>query len=334
MSYINDKNVMNDQMDKSRKRLIFIIKITFIALFISLVALIIAFIVSFAVDDEAPVIRPAASKEVVGYVGEAPAYKQFVIVTDNKDETPELNVNSTAVNTNKEGRYTVYYQAIDEAGNYSYYQLTYVVKNKIYTLDKLEAKVAAIAADLGITKNMDKETQVRKIYAFVHKVVDWSTASALGMSNIPNINRNNWKTDWVEEAIRTLELYEQDACVGDCYSYYSVSKAFFEYFDIENIGIMRHRGSSLEGTHYWSAVNIGENGRDLWYYYDATILAGTFTDGSENACLITKDTLYSYVTRKGGKTDFYLLPTTPDLLDFSSAGGVNSLSVISTQKLS
>ena len=99
-----------------------------------------------------------------------------------------------------------------------------------------------------------------------------------------------WMTwsDWTEEAVRTLESEE-----GDCYSYYSLSKAFFEYFGIENVGIRRsenYEDAEEDGTHFWCVVNVEEG----WYYYDATRLAGTFDDGSRNACLITEAKLKSY----------------------------------------
>ena len=79
-------------------------------------------------------------------------------------------------------------------------------------------------------------------------------------------------------------------------------------------------------------INIGENGNDKWYYYDATRLAGSFGDGSNSACLITQDTLNSHKT-SGGATDFYLMTKAPAYLDFSSAGGINSLPAIAKEKI-
>ena len=51
-------------------------------------------------------------------------------------------------------------------------------------------------------------------------------------------------------------------------------------------------------------VNIGEGNNEQWYYYDATRLAGTFDDGTNNGCLITLSKLQSYRTSKGG-SEFY-----------------------------
>ena len=269
--------------------------------------------------DEAPVITAAGPQTVVGYVGENPTYKKYVMVTDDKDDPGQINldVNSTAVNINKEGIYKVLYRATDSAGNATYYTLYYTVIRNDYPIEKLNEMIAEIAEKNGITESLDTETKIRKIYAFANTIIKWS--GGIGDSNIPNINRDNWKTDWIEEAIRTLELYEADICEGDCYSYYSVSKAFFEYFGIKNVGIRRDKSIDNQtdkngdrlGTHFWQIVNVdGE-----WYYYDATRLKGSFT----NACLITQEKLDSYVTSSGG-TYFYKISKTSDCLDFSSAG--------------
>ena len=105
---------------------------------------------------------------------------------------------------------------------------------------------------------------------------------------------------------------------GDCYSFYAVSKAFFEYFEIENAGIQRSADSSESGTHYWNIVKVEEG----WYYFDATRLGGTFSDGGRNACLVTEAKLLGYKTSKGG-TEFYKLnKTNADFFEADDNGGV------------
>lgn len=331
MSYKKDIQEMNREMNMHKKHVMLAIKITFIALAISLVALAISLSVGliqgglFATEKDTtpPVIEPIQGTTVIGYVGEAPTYKKYVTVNDDKDEDPQLKVNSTKVDINKIGSYTVVYQAMDKAGNKSAtFKLTYIVKSDEYSEKKLMDMIAKKAKEIGITDEMSKQKKVEKIFNYVHNLFSYSDDS-----NIPNIDRSKWKGDWIEEAIRTIN---DEA--GDCYSYYSLSKAFFEYYDIENIGIMRSPESSLSGTHYWSIVNIGEGGKDSWYYYDATRLAGRFGDGSNSACLITQETLNSHKTSKGD-TDFYLMTDAASYLDFSSAGGIKSLPAISTKKI-
>lgn len=342
MSYNNEKEQMNKEMQTHKQRVMLVIKITFIVFAVALLALAVSIIISLVKgglfnagkDDTPPVIEARQGTTVVGYIGEAPTYKKYVTVSDDKDDDIKIEINSKSVDINKEGRYTIYYRATDKAGNRSTFEITYVVKSKQYSEETLMNLVAELASDLGITKNMSTVEQVKKIHKFVNEEIMWSKASALGESNIPNIDRDNWKSDWIEEAVRTIELYNADSGVGDCYSYYSVSKAFFEYFGIEHVGIRRDKSldnqedsnGNRKGTHFWLIVNIGEG---QWYYYDGTRLAQPFNDGTRNACLITQDKLDSYVTSSGG-TYFYKISKTKDCLDFSSAG-ITSFPKIGTE---
>ena len=346
MSYKNDREQMNEEMSQHKSRVVFAIKITFIVFAVALVALAVIFVVSllrgglFASDKDEmpPSLSAREGTTVIGYIGESPTYKKYVVVTDDKDEEPQLAINSSRVDINTEGSYPVLYQAKDKSGNKSKtLTITYVVKSKQYSEEKLMTLVADLADDLSITKSMSTVEQVKAIYNFVNKKIMWSTASSLGESNIPNINRNNWKGDWVEEAIRTIELYNDGEGVGDCYSYYSVSKAFFEYFGIKHVGIRRDltiddqldEDGDRKGTHFWLIVNIGNN---KWYYYDGTRLAQPFNDGTRNACLITQNKLDSYVTTSGG-TYFYKISKIDKCLDFSSSG-ISSFPKIATEVIS
>ena len=146
MSYKKDKYEMNGEMDLHKKRVIFIIKVTFIALAVSLFALAISLTVNLlqgglfgaARDTVPPTIEPMQGKTVIGYVGEKPTYKKYVSVTDDKDEDPQFDVNASGVDINTPGTYTVFYKAVDKAGNKSEtFKLTYVVKSDEYSEKKL-----------------------------------------------------------------------------------------------------------------------------------------------------------------------------------------------------
>ena len=303
MSYKSDKERMRRDAIEYRKKVWNLIKITFFVFAFTLVLFCIAFVLGTSWDKAAAkdtlppqVIGP---DRVIGYVGDSPLYKQMVTVSDNADDNCVIEVNNSGVDINKEGEYTVYFRAKDASGNVSeIFTLTYVVKTKEYSRETLMALIGEKAEELGITKDMTKRQQVKKIYAFVNSK---KAVSFTNESNIPNIDRKNWITDWIEEAVRTL-----DSAEGDCYSYYSLSKAFFEYFGIKNEGIQRSAKSKDEGTHFWNIVEIEEG----WYYYDATSLKGEFDDGTNNACLITQSKLDSYVT-SAGSTEFYLMDSKP-----------------------
>ena len=230
---------------------------------------------------------------VVVYIGDKPSYKSFVKTTGKGELKIEHNVNSEQV-----GTYTVHYTFGDLT-----YDLTVYVRQRTFTdadRTKLYEDIAAKVQALGITSNMSKANQIREVYKFVNNHIRWDwDYSNISKTHGTSFSRNTWKTDWEEEAALALASGN-----GDCYSYYSLSKAFFEVLGIQNIGIQRSASSNEPGTHFWNVVDLG-NG--TWYYYDATRLAGTFESGTE-ACLMTQGQLQSYVTSKGGR-EFYKFET-------------------------
>ncbi len=294
---------MQDDINAHKGRVYMIIKITFVVFAILLLLFIVTISISRFTgndngDKEAPQFIGPSNNVIIGYVGETPVYKTWVTLADENDKI--VKIDNSEVDKNREGEYKVTYYAEDDAGNRSTYILTYIVKSKDYSWDELKLLVADEAESYGISEDMTKTEKVRKIYSYVQSKIKWELGeSGIGESNIPNIDRDNWKNDWIEEAVRTL-----DTRVGDCYSYYSLSKAFFEYFDIANEGIRRSKSKSpnQEGTHFWSVVEVEEG----WYYYDGTRLAGEFEDGTRNACLITQKKLDSYLT-SDGEDDFYTM---------------------------
>ena len=243
-------------------------------------------------DTEPPKI--VAPTSVVGYVGDKPAFKKLIEVTDDNDV--DIEVDADKVNMDKAGTYYVYYTVTDKAGNVSEYRLKYVVKSREYTRDILMSRIEALIEEGEIDEKKTTAAQIREIYSYVNSE---STIYFTDESNIPNIGRENWdkEEEWIEEAIRTLDTEE-----GDCYSYYALSKAFFEYFEIKNYGIKRaegYKGATKDGTHFWNVVEVD----GAYYYYDATRLNGAFEDGTKNACLITQEKLDSYVPSKGNRNE-------------------------------
>ena len=256
-------------------------------------------------DRTAPVIRLREGDAIYMYVGENALLKSAVTVTDDSGYT--LDVEQNGLNKDKPGTYTIKYSAKDTSGNTSTLEVKVIVTKQEYSYSALMSLVARKAEELGITNKMTKQEQVFAVYRYVNSP-DKSASAAnivfVDESNIPAIDRNNWETDWVEEAARTLQTGE-----GDCYSYYSVSKAFFEHLGIENKGIRRDDArSEMSGTHFWSMVNIGSKEAPRWYFYDGTRLAGKFPDGSKDGCLRTYDELMAYVPNNG-QDGFYVFDT-------------------------
>ena len=294
------------------------IRLTLLALALCLVITALGSVITvFFIDSTPPVIEGPEGDAYVHYIGDSIAYKKIVRVSDDRDGVA-LDVDKDAVDLTVEGSYTVKYTATDKAGNETDYKLRLMVKARKYSKDTLMQMIAEKADLLGMRKSMSKTELVRMIYDYVNspkRGKDNANIRFSDESNTPNQAKQegirvDWEADWIEEAVRTLEM---DRMKGDCYSYYSVSKAFFEYFGIENVGIQRSKGSGEAGTHFWSAVKV-ESG---WYYYDATRLGGSFSDGSNNACLITEGKLGGYRTSSGG-ADFYYFKKPADFPKIST----------------
>jgi len=297
-----------------------------------------------------PVITAKKNPTVVT-LGTPLAYRSYVDIASGSEIT-EWTIDDSKVDDSKAGKYTVTYTVTDSAGNKSKpFKLTLEIVDSTYTEEALMQLVEQVAKDkLKYTKaeaaanNYTKEKIVKDIYNFVNDPEEKTGSAAniwydKGPSNDPNQkkqsgskNRNGWKTDWVDEAYMTLSL---DRMRGDCYSFYSVSKAFFEYFGIDNVGIQRAESSTQGGTHYWQAVKV-EKG---WYYYDSTRSGSSFQHegkSDKNACLITEAKLLDYVINNPDSgtrnDDYYVLDKkNSDFFDADDNGG--KFPTIETTKL-
>ncbi len=242
--------------------------------------------------DGAPSLTGPKEGYVVIHLGDTGvSYKSFVQTTG----AGELTVDASKVNLKQAGKYEVKYTFGDLS-----YELTVYVRQKEFTKadrEKLYRDIEAKIKKLGITDSMSKAEKIEKVWEFVsdRATVDFTDRSNIASAHGAAYSRATWQTDWEEEAALTLKSKK-----GDCYSFYSLSKAFFEVLGIENLGIQRSEDSKEKGTHFWSVVKVDGG---VWYYYDATRLKGKFKE-SGNRILMTEEKLSSYVTSDGG-TEFY-----------------------------
>lgn len=311
MSYQSDKEAFAAEMKQRKLLVVNIVKITAAILALALVLMTVLLVVDVLNDngvfsppvsqnDGPSLIQPTEGKTVKVKQNGTVSYKNLVTYPEGY----ELDWNSEDVDLTTPGKYTVVYTLMQNGKTVETYKLTIMVEEVNVELEELMTLVAKKAAELGITSDMTKTEQVRKIYDFVNSPTKNKNDANIYFNNQSNTgsDRSDWNTDkWIKEATLTLQNMK-----GDCYSYYAVSKAFFEYFDIENVGVQRSAASSESGTHFWSVVNVGTEKAPQWYYYDSTRLAGSFADGTKNACLITQEKLDSYLTT-AGSTQFYLM---------------------------
>ena len=302
MSYQSQMEKYKNEYQQTRSKMLLAMKITVLALAASILVTGVILGVMLATggfstrggedggDDIGASIRGPEGDYVVVYIGDTISYKSFVKLTGGYT----LQVDASKVNPKAEGEYTVHYTYGDLT-----YDLTVYVRQRTFgeaERTKLYEEIARIAKDLAVTpdSNMVLSAKITKIWEYVH---DSNTIRYVDRSNIADAHgtefrRETWENDWEEEAYLTLQSKK-----GDCYSYYSLSKAFFEYLGIENIGIQR--SPSENGTHFWSIVKVG----NAWYYYDATRLNGEF-EIPGNQALMTEAMLQSYVATTEEK-DFY-----------------------------
>lgn len=248
------------------------------------------------IDKEAPKIT--LPRKIAGYLGEAIAYRKDIVVTDNCFGEVDIIVDDSAVDTSKAGSYKVKYTVTDKAGNFSTAETVLVINAHKYTYEQLiKDKIAPLATSLGLKSSLSKEELCKRIYGYVNSPNAQNDAD----KNIVLLSDSHTShSDWITEAYLTLE-----AGSGDCFSYFAVSKAFFEYLGIQNLDIQRTEGVVVNGsnTHFWHMVNIGTEKAPRWYYFDGTRLGGEFTEGG-SGCLFTKSQLDSYRT-SGGSSKFY-----------------------------
>jgi len=214
-------------------------------------------------DSQPPTITGA--KDIIAYLGDGVAYRAGIVLDDNCDGEIRLLVDSVAVNTAVEGTYPVIYWATDAAGNTTTVQITVHVYREEITLEMLNAQIDPIIQQLGL-QTMNKQQQARAIYAFVHTD-----------AKIEYVDTSD-KSSWIREAYFCFQNRK-----GDCFTYFALSKAFFERLGIPNMDIQRLPGYT-DDTHYWSLINISEaSDGALWYHFDACRLRGIANSG----CLLT-----------------------------------------------
>lgn len=205
------------------------------------------------VDKEPPVISGTKNKTVT--VGGTISYKQGVVVTDNKDDNPTLEIDISKVDLYKAGNYEVTYTATDKSGNSSSVTIvvTVVEKSDSDNVEIDEGTVNGLAKNvLGKITNssMSKMEVAFAIYRWTNTNIGYTNSSE--------------KSSWVNAAYKGFTKKS-----GDCYVYFAVAKALFRAAGIDNVDIVKSNTS--HSRHYWSLINIGTG----WYHVDCTPRKGS-----------------------------------------------------------
>ncbi len=184
--------------------------------------------------------------------GDAVTYKKNVKVTDDRDPNPTLEVDSSQVNVDKRGIYTVKYIAKDAAGNKSEKETTVrIVSAKIAeaTEEKVNELADQVIAQI-ITPGMDQKAQAKAVFNWVVDNITYSETAGID--------------DLYSAAYKGMAER-----VGDCTVKQRTAEVLLNRLGIKNMEIEKIRDTR---GHYWLLIDVGEG----WYHYDPNLqLDGT-----------------------------------------------------------
>ena len=209
-------------------------------------------------DITGPVISGTHDLEVEGNP-ESVDFLEGVTVTDDYDPNPGLTIDDSQVDYTKTGTYTLFYRAMDKAGNESSVPVMINVK-----IPAAESKNKTVSGDNGTyhVGDGDPYALARKVMSGLYRKNDVETARAIF----------NWVHDnFYFRLLSGKRVYEHAAYrgftkkSGDCFVYYSCCKMLLDIAGIENMRVDRY--PKLNGkVHFWLLVKL--NGE--WYHCDAT----------------------------------------------------------------
>jgi hypothetical protein len=210
-------------------------------------------------DEIAPVISGAVNR--VYYIGDSVAYKEGVTVTDDQTKNPVLTVDNKAVRPQTPGSYPVIYKAKDASGNETSVTVYFTFRERPsgyvepevvyeYARDILKNKIK-------VTDKMTKPQVAAAIYNWVKQNIRWN-------------DHSNKDHGWAAGAKDGFEQRQ-----GDCFTYYSVTKALLDVAGIPNLDVVKVvTPETSQSAHYWSLVDVG----DGWYHMDCTPRANAYED--------------------------------------------------------
>lgn len=213
--------------------------------------------------------------------GGAFAYKKELTVTDNSEAEVDVQVDSSAVDLNREGSYPVHYTATDKSGNVSKLSVTVIVREDVD--DSKVKPLAQQVIDSIIQDGMTAREKCRAIYTWVRKHVSY-------------VDHGD-KINVISGAYQGLTTGR-----GDCYTFYAVAEYLLNLAGVENVGVQRVPGTRY--THYWHIVKV----EDGWYYFDTT----PHKQGGDT-CLFTESQAQAFTRARGDKYYEYDKSLTPGI---------------------
>lgn len=240
-------------------------------------------------DVTAPVIEVVS--DIVVYEDATVSYRKFIEFSDDSEETPSLEIDSSGVDLQTPGSYEVIFTVTDAAGNKSTATVNVTVNKK--PSDYVEPEVIYDLADKKLAALVNDSMSTRDKAKAIYNWAKW---------NIPYKSTSD-KSDYLMEAYRVLKGNSTD-----CFGYYAVTKLMFERLGIPNIDVQKVKNYEGDSNHYWSLISL--DGGENYYHFDATPRRA----GGEFFMLTDAELdEYSNAHKKCHNRDKSLYPATPEV---------------------
>lgn len=240
-------------------------------------------------DTTPPVI--CGVRDITLYAGDTVAYRSGITVSDDRDASPTLEVDSSQVDLSQPGSYEVTYHAADAAGNRASATANVTVLPKQEGFVDTQTIYDAVDKALAglVTEDM---TDLQKVVA----IYDMARSTLV-------FGGHTGRSDYRQAAYEMLTTGR-----GDCYGYFAVTKLMFERLGIPNIDVVKVKTDEKDSDHFWSLVSV--DGGSTYYHFDATPRLG----GGDDFCLATDAFLdaYSAAHNNSHNRDKGLYPATPE----------------------
>lgn len=239
-------------------------------------------------DTTPPTITGAADKTV--YVNDTVSYRDGVTVTDDFDETVQLQVDSSKVDLTSVGQYPVVYSATDSRGNTATVQITVTVRQKptatekpdganknkdAYTKEELDALCTKILKSI-LKDGMTQRQKAEAIYNHVHKIKYVNTPDG---------------PDRITDAYIGLSRGS-----GDCENFSAASGALLTRAGISCYELKRVGGTS---DHYWQIAYVDGG----WYHFDTCPTSSKYPI---RCFLLTDEEVVAYSNSRTDKPNYYI----------------------------
>ena len=188
---------------------------------------------------EPPAISGEFDKWVV--TGGTIAYRSNVIVADDHDPNVQLEIDSSGVNLNVPGSYTVIYSATNKYGAKAEAKGTVTVR--AVDMDLVNEMADGILSEIT-GQNMSQYEKAEAIFYWVHNKMTYSA----------NVNSR-------EIAQGAYNCFYRGT--GDCYTYMAASRVLLTRAGIDNMTLSR---IDAPVQHYWNVVDAGAG----WHHFDAS----------------------------------------------------------------